>query len=186
MLNVNVDQYISYFRNLAVTHHLIQHDPDTENGGGNIEHKRFARWGVEEAVAGLRSALGDPALLLEMYEVVTASSNVYDIKPVHSGAFTVVKSAATGNTQEEVEAFTLTESIVTDLLRRIWQDHYGKNKNRCNTPFADVVFNGLNIVPVGPLFTNHFGWRVEFQFKPKNLFDVTAPLDDNTFIQSIS
>lgn len=182
-VNTTVEQYISYFRNLAVTHHLLLHNEATENGDGDIGTKAFTRWNAEEAITGLRTQIGNRALLLEMYDWETKSTNVHDIKVLHTAAFTVVQKAEIGNTASEVEAFETTEQIVNDILKRLWVDHYGKNKNRCITPFTDVVFNGITCVPVGPLFTGaYYGYRVEFEFKPKNLFDVTTPIAEDVFI----
>jgi hypothetical protein len=175
---VTVCGYIDYFRQLAVRHKEIQHQPTSENGDASPGTQKFCRWNVEEAVSGLRSKMGWPGLLLEMYEIVTRSPSPYDVKGVYSGAFTVLDKTTSDNTQSEVDAFSKTETIYQDMLKQIWQDHYGTGKDRCSTPFAEFYFDNLNIVPVGPILDRQCGWRVEFQFKPRTLVKITeAPTD---------
>jgi hypothetical protein len=181
-----VPSYTDYFRQLTVQHRWLLHDVTSENADGDIEKKHFTRWGVDEAVTGLRSKLGWPALLLELYEIVTKASNVYDVKGFYSGAFTVLDEVIIGSTESEMDAFEKCEIIYGDILKQIWQDHYGLNKNRCVTPFAEFSFDNLNIIPVGPLFENQFGWRIEFQFKPKYLLQINQAPEEGVFITSNS
>ena len=182
MANDNVEAYINYFRGLAIAHKDIQHNPASETGSAAPGAKKFARWGVDEVVTGLRTSMGWPALLLELYEVQTTGETVYDVKGSYTGAFTVLDSAKVNNYDSEVEAFKKTESIYRDLLKKIWQDTFGSGANFCEPIFSDFDFKRLNVTPVGPLFDNQFGWRIEFPFRPTLTFDLTSPIPDGTFI----
>lgn len=179
MSNTNVQLYIDYFRQLAVHHHLLQHDPAAENGDGT---SHFARWSADEVVNGLRTKFGFPALLLEMYEITTQAEIAYDIKGDYHGAFTVVDEAMASNTTDEVLKLASTETIMFDFLKQIWQDHYGANIDRATTPFQYFHFDKVQIMPVGPLFDNVFGWRVEFSFDLRQKQNITTPPADGTFI----
>jgi hypothetical protein len=181
MQKINIVNYQDYFRGLAVAHQLLKHDPSSETGDAAVGSKRFARWSVEELVSGLRTKVSFPALLLENYEVVTSENGKYDIKGKYMGAITVLAHATPGDFSSETAAFNTAETILYDILNEIWQHHYGKNKNRCDTPFAEFYFD-LNIVPVGPILDNEFGWRAEFMFKPRITFDVTTLPAEGTFI----
>lgn len=182
MPNDNVAAYINYFRGLAITHKDIQHNPASETGSAAPGAKKFTRWGVDEVVTGLRTQLGWPALLLELYEVQTTGQNYYDIKGNYTGAFTVLDAAKVNNYASEVAAFVKTETIYRDLLKKIWQDHFGADADFCDKVFSDFSFEKLNITPVGPLFNNQFGWRIEFSFRPALSFDVNSPIPAGTFI----
>ncbi len=173
MSQVTSDSYINYFRTLAVIEEEIQHNPDSENNDSDPGEKRFTRWSADEAITSLRNKIGFPALLLEMYEVNTKSEVPYDVKGMYTGAFTILAHAANGDVQQETEALALTERIYQNILKMIYQDHYGYNKDRCSTPFTDFSFNNLDIRPIGPILDNEFGWRIEFNFKPKYLLKIT-------------
>lgn len=184
--NTTVPGYINYFRQLSIMHRWLLHNPVSENADSEVAEKHFTRWGVDEVVTSLRTKMGWPACLLELYEIVTRASNNYDVKGFYSGAFTILDTAIMGNTQSEVDAFDKCQTIYEDFLQQIWQDHYGLNKDRCNTPFAEFSFDSLNITAVGPLWDNQFGWRIEFQFKPRYLLEINKAPADGVFITSSS
>lgn len=171
-MSVTILSYQDYFRKLAIAHKDIQHNPAGE--------KRFARWSTDEIVTGLRTAVSFPALLLENYEVITKENNKYDIKGTHSGAFTILEHAQPGDYASEAAAFDKSERILYEVLQQIWQDHYGTDKDRCGTPFQHFFFD-LNIISVGPLFNNEFGWRVEFTFMPRLQVKLTEAPAPGTF-----
>jgi len=181
---LNVSGYIAYFRQLAISHKDIKHDPQSETGNGKIGSKHFARWSAEEVITGLRSSISftPSALLLEMYEVVTKSESPYDIKGEYKGAFTVVALAKIDDLVAEVDAFELTEKICHDLLAKIWQDHYGPEAERDETPFRYFDFSNISIIPVSKLFDNEFGYRVEFGFEFRETTSITTPPLTGTFL----
>ncbi len=166
MATINITGYINYFRQLAIHHVDLQHDPASETGDAAPGSKKFTRWSAEEVLTGLRSAVSFPALMLELYETTTKSEMNLDVKNDHSGAFTVLASAQPGSQTSEIEAFTKAQEITTDLLQKIWDDHYGPGANRCSAPLNFFDFDGLQITPVGPLINNEFGYRVEFKILP--------------------
>ncbi len=181
---LNVSNYIKYFRDMATRHKDIMHDPESETGNGKVGSKHFASWSSEEVIVGLRSSVSftPAALLLELYEVVTNSESVYDIKGEYKGAFTVLSHAQTGSVTAEIEAFQLTERICYDLLSKIWQDHYGHESVREETPFRYFDFTHLAITPTSKLFDNEFGYRVEFGFEFRQTRNITTPPPVGTFL----
>ena len=177
----NIGKYIDYFRQLAIKHKNIQHDPTTETGDGDIEKKRFTTWSNEEVLSGLRTKISFPALLIELYENNLSSETVYDIRQRPKGSFTVLEHAATQDLSDQERAYTLAETIVYDLLKQIWQDTYGKDVDRCQTVFKQFRYN-INITPTGKLFQNEYGFYVEFDFDFQNDIDIRIAPDPGTFI----
>lgn len=145
---------------------MIQHKVEAEKNQLPPAMKRFTRWQADEALTGLKTTIGYPALLLEIFEVNTKSSNAYDVKGAYRGAFTILDNVKLSDFADEELKADITYGIVEDVLKGIWQDHYGPGHDSCTTPFKKFDFNNLNIVYVGPLFTNEFGWRCEFGFDP--------------------
>lgn len=167
LVPIGVGSYTSYFQQIAVNNPHLQHNPAGETGDAPVESMHFTRWSAEEVVTGLRSKIGFPALLLELYENKTSSEMQLDVRNNYTGAFSIVASAKRGNFVDEINAYGLAEQVMYEVLNTIWNDHYGTDAERCDTPFEIFDFNSLNIVPVGPLFDNEFGYRCEFSFQMK-------------------
>jgi hypothetical protein len=178
-----VSSYIDYFRQLAITHKDLKHKIESENGDAKVGEKAFIRWSIEEALSALKTKIGKRCLLLELYETILESQIVYDIKGNTKGAFTIVQKATPNKYSEEIAAFEDTERIKNELLNKIWNDHYGENKTRCQTPFEYFDFNGLNVIAVSSLFDGtYFGWRVEFSFSFSQNYLITQPIPNGIFI----
>ena len=178
----NVETYIDYFRQMAVKHKDLQHDPASETGDSVPGAKRFARWNADEIISGLRSKVAFPALLIELYENDLQSSSVYDIKQRPRGAFTILEHVRPDDFTDEERAFAVTEEMVYDVLKQIWQHHYNSEADRCQTPFKQFHFDKLTITPVGPLFDNEFGYRVEFDFELQQTFKINEAPEEGTFL----
>lgn len=174
--------YIDYFRQIAIEHVELRHDPLTERtGGGDINRKAFGRFNAEEIIQGLRNQVGPLAMMIELYSVESNAELITDITNIKDGAFSIIKSAAPGDFDEEEKAYADTEKIMYEVLQRIYADHYGDGVSRCTSPFNRIYLNKCKIDPVGPLFTNYFGWRCLFQFQPKEEIDITAPVAPGIF-----
>lgn len=178
---MNVSGYISYFRNLAINHSLLLHNPDGESADAEPGSIHFTKISVDEVLTGLRSKVGFPLLALELYEVTTDSEVQYDIRQRTRGAFMVIDHPAKDNFTAEQACYENSEQILTDILKQIWQDHYGEGVNRCETPFREFSFHNLQIIPVGPIFDKEFGYRVEFEFEFHSTINFTDPPAPNTF-----
>lgn len=177
-----INPYREYFRQLAIRHKDLLHDPYSESGDSDIGAKHFVTWNVDQVITGLRTKAGRPLLLLENYEIVTHAQTPSDIKGFYSGAFSVIDTALNNDYSSEDAAFVKTERIVMDILQQIWADHYAPGVDRCNTPFKEFYFDQMNIVPIGPLYDNDFGYRVEFQFRPQLSLTISQKPAAGTFI----
>lgn len=177
----NVTGYIDYFRQLAVKHKDLKHDPLTEQGKGKAGDKRFCTFGNNEVIQGLRTALSFPALMIELYDNNLSAETVYDIRQSPKGSFMIVDHAKENDPQDEERAYAVAEGIVYDFLKKIWQDHYGPGKDRCETPFKQFRWNGT-ITPTGKLFTNEYGYYVQFDFDFQNTIDIKVAPADGTFL----
>lgn len=177
----NVTAYVDYFRQLAVRHKDILHDPLTETGKGEIKRKRFCTFGNNEVINGLRTGISFPALIIELYDNNLSAESPYDIRQGSKGAFMVIDHAVENNFADEERAYATAEGIMYDILKQVWQDHYGPNADRCTTPFKQFKFT-CDITPTGKLFTNEYGWYVQFDFDLQNTIDIKEPPADGTFI----
>lgn len=161
---LNVLSYVDYFRWIAENNPELLHDPAGETGDAEPGSMSFARWSTDEVLTGLRTKVGFPALLLELYETDTKGDSPLDIDLRPQGAFTVIDRALPTHS-DELRAYGKAEGITKTILEQIEEDHYGENADRCQAPLTEVDMNNLTISPVGPLFDNCFGYRVLFYFK---------------------
>ena len=90
----NVGVYIGYFRQLAVSHKDIKHDPDSEINDSPIGAQHFTKFGVDEITKGLRGKIGFPCLCVQLYDNETSSSVVSDVRQRPQGSFMVIDNPA--------------------------------------------------------------------------------------------
>ena len=179
----NVSTYIDYFRQLAVMHKDIRHDPASEDGDGEVSAKKFTKFSSDEIIDGLSRSIGFPALCIELYESTSESQIVYDVCLKPRGSFMVIDKPADKSFSAEQACYEKTEEIILSLLQRMWQDHYKPGVDRCETPFREIDLAKLNIIPVGPLFSGVFGWRCEFDFEFQKTVDISTAPEEGTFIE---
>jgi len=176
-----VTEYINYFRQLAIAHKDIRHNPLSETDEAPPASKHFTRIAIEEVLKGLRSAVGFPCLCLELYQNETSAENTISIKSLPSGAFMVIDHPENDSFAAEEAVMAKTERIVYELLQQIWQDHK-PGSDICARPFKFFDFNKVLIEPVGPVFTGEYGYRVEFSFESQKPIDITKPPAEGTFL----
>lgn len=174
---MNTSTYSAYFRNLAIKHTLLRHDPLSEQGSAPGK-KHFFRFSTDEIITGLRSKINFPALGLELYEKTTGNN----VKGTYDGAFSVLCTADAEDYSAVEEAYDISEKILHDILAKIYQDHYGPITSRCGTPFQFFDFDNLKIMSMGPVFDSQFGWRCEFSFRMYKEYSITTPPVEGLFL----
>lgn len=177
-----IETFTDYFRQLAIRHKDIRHDPATEDGGGEIGGRRFSYWSAANVISGMRAQLGFPALMLELYETELDASNMANIKQLPKAAITVLAHAEGSGMKPEESAYTVAETIMISIIQQIYQDHHGPDAGPCSKPFARIEFDKAPIMPTGKVLTNEYGWRFEFSFEFARTFDLTKPPIAGTFI----
>lgn len=176
-----VSDYINYFRNLAISHKDLQHNPDSETGDGPIGSMHFTKISGQQVLTALRTGIGFPLLCLELYETELKAESVADIKLLPQGAFMIVDNPKSSSAADNQLCYENSERILFDLLKQIWQDHYGENAN-CDTPFKSFSFNNNNIQVVTNAFSGQHGYRYIFDFELQNIYDIMAPPEPGTFL----
>lgn len=177
----NESLYYDYFRQMAISHKDLRHDPDTEAGGGEMGNRRFACVSNGEIMASLRTQMSFPALLVQPYDLGLKCETVHDIRQRPKGAFMVVDHAKEADAIDEQRAYDVCEKIMFDILKKAWRDHYGPDADSCSRPFKSISFN-MEITRTGKLFDNEYGWYVLFDFEFQQAIDITQKPEDGTFI----
>jgi hypothetical protein len=178
-----LQQYIQYFETLAAQHSAIGHTPASISGDVAPLACKFATYNANDVLMkNMRTRVGFPALLAEVYEWDIEGSNLYDQRSRYRGAFSIVTRSPANNAPAEIEALQLTETILQQVVHRIFKDHYGDGVSHCATPFQHIDVQRAEAMAFGPIWDNVFGWRWEFSFRPKagqNLYD---PLPENIWL----
>lgn len=175
-----VTDYINYFRELAISHKDIKHDPLSESSAPSGE-KHFTRISIDEVLKGLQSTVFFPLLALELYETETSAESNVNVKLQPRGAFMVVDHPATDSFADQEDCYSRMEKIVYEILQKIYRDHK-PGSNVCARSFKSFNFNQLNITPVGPVFSGEYGYRVEFGFELQKQINITQPPSPGTFL----
>jgi hypothetical protein len=174
--------YTGYFRQHAVSHYLLQHNPATETGNGPAGGMRFCRFTPDEIVNGLQSAVSFPALLLQLFDTQLTAETHYDIKNRPRAGFMILQHADSDYAADQEAAYNTAHNIAEQILHKIWQDHYGPGANKCTTPFLSVNFSTVTIIPTGRLFTREYGYMVEFDFEFAQNPAFNQPIQNGIFL----
>lgn len=178
----NILEYVDYFRQMAVSHVAIKHNPLSEDGDAPMGSRKFYRTSAGEVLSALPKDIGFPMVTVELYDNMPKENNKYDIQGKFTGAFMVVDQANPKNFTEQLTAHATGERIVYQFLQKMWADHYGKNVNRQETPFKDIDFNGMDIVFVTGIFNGQcFGVRCEFNFEIEQHKKIATPPEAGVF-----
>lgn len=176
-----VRDYTDYFRQLAIRHKDLLHDPTSETGDGPIGSMHFTKTSADEVLVALRTGIGFPCLCLELYDTVIEAESIAAIQEDNTGAFMIVDNPVNKNFSSEQAVFEKTERICREILQQIWQDHYSANAG-CETPFDSFDFDKITITPVSRIFSGQSGFRVIFSFKPFNQLSLTDAPPAGTFL----
>lgn len=175
-----INDYINYFRSLAISHKDLQHNPLSETGEADAASKHFTRIQVQEVIEGLSTQIGFPCLCLELYQTDSSEEGL-SVKMQPRGAFMIIDHPASDSFAAEQEVYAKTEKILFEILQKIHEDHK-PGSDMCARPFRSFSFNKMEIIPVGPIFTGEHGYRVEFDFQLQNTIPITQPPAPGTFI----
>lgn len=177
-----VSDYLNYFRQLAVSHKDLQHNPESETGDGPAGSMHFTKISALEVLSALPTAIGFPCMTLELYETETQSQIVSDIKLLTKGSFMIIDNPGSKSFLSEQICFEKTEKIILEILQKIWQDHYGSGVDECQAPFKFFEFDKIEITPVSKVFSGQSGYRVVFDFELQNTIDITQAPEAGTFL----
>lgn len=176
----NLDIYVDYFRMLAVAHNQLQHNPLSETNDSNAS-MHFVRWDTLQVLAGLRTKIKFPVLVLDLYTNDLAAAVEYDIRQRPVGSFMILDKADPNKADDQQRVYANTEKIAQEILQQIWNDHYKPGKHGCKSPFKEFFFQEVTLTPRGKLFDNDFGWLVEFPFEFQKNIDIAKPPAEGTF-----
>lgn len=157
----NVIAYKEYFEQLATLNKILLHDPATPG------KTAFTFFSQDDVIANkLKTAIGPGACLhLHMYEWRMKDNNAFDLRKLKQGAFMITKQVKNGDPDSVAAAYDETEVIADDIINKMMADFYA---NDCkNLVFGIPEFEQLEVTPVGPLWTNRYGWYVTWPFLTK-------------------
>ena len=159
-----IGAYKDYFRDCAIRHKKIKHDPASEGNGGVVAKRKFESFNMDEVAKSLRSSVGDGIVLfLHMYDWSPEDNGAFDTKAVYTGGFMVTMKAAVNNSGSEEIAYVETEQVAWDIIGKMYGD-FQTSEEKCMNALGMVNWNSIKVTSTGQLWDNRFGWWVEFNF----------------------
>jgi len=165
----SINKYVNYFRLLAASHWLVQHDiaselPDAPKGGC-----KFAIFEEDEVVSGLRSTISDEVVVfLHPYFTNPQHNGAGDYRTNHNAAFIISEKPATGGINDKVASLNKCESIAYNFIVQILHDA-NQSGATCpaSNPFTGVDLNDFKLEPLLNIFDGRVGWYIQFKFQLK-------------------
>lgn len=178
-----IKTYIEYFRQLAVSHHLIQHVVAAESQASTTKGEcRFAVFEYDEVVTKLRSAIGDGYILfVEGYTFRGKDNEAGDYRSRHQGTFLICKKTQQMNAAQKEDNMALCEEIVFDIITKIIYDSTDDG-TACGCPFKNITGNDFSAEPVLNIFEGRSGWVVNFNFEQDRISDMDPARATNAAI----
>jgi len=159
-------EYIGYFEDIATNHRAIRH---------SRSNKHFFRIDLEELIAGLKTKISYPCLVLESYDWRMTDHVSDNILKERNCAFMILMRPKNAGDYDEVsDLFNQAEVIVDDILALMW---YHKH-NKIHDIIADIDMNTIEVLPVNGFIENAVGYRVSFQ----TITGHNIALDENKWI----
>ncbi|MGJ3236406.1 hypothetical protein [Marivirga sp.] len=119
--------YTTAFRNLAIAHKDILHDPNSDKTNFarivlNRDPYLNSHAEIREFLTAIESTLATPFMLLQSYVVDYVAKNRDNKRKVMQGAFIILDKVEEDNFNNQEEVFDKTERIGEELLG--WLDNY--------------------------------------------------------------
>lgn len=159
-----LDKYITYFRNIATSHQLILHDQATESKDAASKGKRgFTVFNADEVLRDLRTAM-QSGVCLHLTLPTTALNSEAHPTGIKEAGFIVASKAEKNDIQSQTHCYLECERAALGIIARMQHD---AQNDACMPLVFDL--SRLQIMPVGPLWDNRFGWVVTFQMLERDL-----------------
>ena len=164
---MNITELENYFETLATNNIAISHSPS---------NKRFATLTMHEVLNGMKTGLKDIFLYLELPEIRPADLLSDNTRKIYDSAVIITKPVKSGDVEQEKEVMRDLEEIVDQIISKLKNDRHKYILNHLD-------INTIRVVPVGPVFDNRHGWRINFQLnEPQSYFlDETKWINETKF-----
>ncbi|AEL24008.1 hypothetical protein [Cyclobacterium marinum] len=154
---IDYSAYEDYFRDLATRYQKIGHSPTSNH---------FAVMDIDDILSAMRSDLNfeTPSLILENPEGKFSYHNSA-LRDENFGAFLILQQCINrGDTQQKREVMDHTKKVGAQVISRMHIDKQTRFKGTKDAPRFVQMFRleQVRYFKAGPLFSNCYGWRFEF------------------------
>jgi hypothetical protein len=163
--------YVEYFKTAAINNKALAHVNGT--------HETFYEVDIiDVAQESLKFKNKFMSLLLEAPSKKAGDNDSDNIRKYLSGAFAILLEAKKGDHADRQNVLDLTEDVAEEICSKILNDAKKHLQSSAHPwKLKDFDVNSLRFYKVGPMFTNHYGWRVEFMFNDR--FSNNLQLDES-------
>lgn len=161
-------EYINYFKTCAINNKVLAHD--------EANHPTFYEIDIEDILNAMKLKNKHLSLLIESPEAKPYDEKSDNIRKLKTGAFVIIREAKMGDTVDKELALDETEEVAEQVISKMLNDTRKSKQSTAFTPKINLDVNSIRIQKVGPILTNHFGWRVEFTLN--STFNLGLQLDE--------
>lgn len=144
---MNIESLESYFETLATNNKAIAH---------TANDKRFSTLTMQEVLNGMQKGLKGIFMHLDLPEIRPVDLLSDNTRKVYDCGIILTDVVKLGSLEEEKEAMRNLEPVVDQIISKLLND-----RKKFVLNHLDV--NSFRVVPVGPIFDNRYGWRINFQ-----------------------
>jgi hypothetical protein len=153
-------EYVNYFKTAAINNIALSHVDNTNHTFYEIDIIDVAQESLK-----FKNKNKEVILLLESPQKKAGDNNGDNLRKYTSGAFAILKEAKIGDHADRQLALDVTEEVSEQIASKILNDAKIHLQNKLHPwKLKGFDINSLSWYKIGPMFTNHYGWRVEFTF----------------------
>lgn len=144
-----INDYITYFQNLAESHVDILHTD---------KEKHFFRMESTEILNGLTSEINWVAMILEAYDITYLSKNTNNILKSHNGSFMILDKPNDSQDYDEIHSiWEKCEKIGTDIIIKMYNTRLNVTE-----PVVKFDMDSVQAFPVATDIEGSYGYKFSF------------------------
>lgn len=164
-------EYVEYFKTACINNKVLAHVDNTHHTFYEVDI-------LDIALESLKFKDKHLSLLLESPTKRAGDNDSDNIRKYVTGAFAILQEAKIGDQTHRRSVLDATEEVAEEICSKLLNDakkHLQNSSHPWKLKGLDV--NSFRIYKIGPVFTNHYGWRVEFTLNDR--FSNNLHLDES-------
>lgn len=152
---MTLEQYISYFENLAKMSRDIAHNPAAGRESFFVVENPFDLSAIDNAI---RDTLQLPALLLDIPDLDPSDNGSANFTEQIDGTFAIVKENQGDRSLVQSECLEIAKKFLFRMLKDSKERKIDPGK-RVHLSLSDSQYT-----PIGPIAANYYGYLIAFRF----------------------
>lgn len=163
---------IDYFKTACKNNLKLMHEKN--------DRVSFFRFNLSEIIENLRTGISYPAFGLENIEGNFEDLKADSVKNIVPISFVIIKPCDLLDFDEQEDVMDDCYKIGMEILSKMHKDAHNRD-----TIISKISVENGRYIPVGPIFSNHFGYRFTLDIKIENMSEIYFnPADWDTDLET--